>query len=96
MRRQILAALVAISIGAVMPSLAVEINTTKADCEKHGMRWKNGAGRCVPPLEDKLSKLEHITGVIGIACALGGLVIVFREWQTLADNSGPPVAPKSQ
>jgi hypothetical protein len=87
--------IVALALASVSatPLVAAEMPTTQVDCEKAGLRWKEKASKCRPLREEGTlptlpKEVRNVLGVIGLGCAVAGLIFLYRDWRTPRDSSG--------
>jgi hypothetical protein len=83
MNGSVLIMVLALAVAFTAPAFALEAEhqpTTKADCEKAGMVWKERDSQCKPATTQDSSALRNVLGVIGLFCALIGFVMVCRMW----------------
>jgi type IV secretory pathway VirB2 component (pilin) len=75
-----------LTISLVLPATAVERPTTEVACQAAGMKWVQQKGKCKQVKERRLSVVEKVVGLIGLACAALGLALLFgsREGFRLA------------
>jgi len=64
------------------PVVAVDVPTTKVECERAGMIWKQKANKCRPEDTHTLAtSVRNVLGVIGVGCAVAGVVILLGAWR---------------
>ena len=58
---------------------AVERPTAEVECKAAGMRWVQQTGKCkqVKRVAGRLSTAKKVLGLIGLGCAVVGLVLLF-------------------
>ena len=85
--------IVALALASVSatPLVAVQMPTTQVDCEKAGLRWKEKASKCRPLREEGTlpplpKEVRNVLGVIGLGCAVAGLIFLYRDWRTPRDS----------
>jgi len=79
--KMIVISAVALSLAGpiAVPSFASDVPTTQPECEKAGMKWKLKANKCEAIRGKKLSQVEKGLGLIGIACMLLALYLLWKE-----------------
>ena len=88
------ALIVALGLASALatPVVAAETPTTQADCEKAGMRWKEKASECRPLrkqgiLPTLFKAVRNVLAMLGLGCALLGLIVLYREWREAGDRT---------
>jgi hypothetical protein len=67
-----------IAIAPAPPVAAKEAAATQIECEKAGMTWRPNIGKCSHIGQHRLSAIEQALGILGLACAILALWLLWR------------------